>query len=85
MKTKTQTLASIGVTTVLAATYATTSLTSASAHSDSRANKQVKVEVLALASGDNAGISGAGWFVDLDIDFDGSTLGQTIKCPAWSC
>ncbi|GAA2731496.1 hypothetical protein GCM10009867_05260 [Pedococcus aerophilus] len=77
MKTKTQALAAIAVATALAATYATTTLTSASADSNSGSDKPVHVEVFAPSEGDNAGISGAGWFVDLDVDFDGSTLAQT--------
>jgi len=81
MKTKTRALSAIGVATALAATYASVSLTSANAESGDQdravQTKQVSVEVFAPGNGDNAGISGAGWFVDLDVDFDGSTLTQT--------
>jgi len=78
MKTRTQALTALGVAAALAAAYATTTLTSANAASNAGADtKQVHVEVFAPSDGDNAGIGGAGWFVDLDVDFDGSTLAQT--------
>lgn len=79
MKTTTQALTALGVATALAATYATISLTGASAETGDRAHrpKQVEVEVLAPEHGDNAGIGGAGWFVDLEVDFEASTLAQT--------
>lgn len=72
-------LAAVGLVAALAATYAAMSLTTASAHSDDGEDnrKPVKVEVLAPGNGDNAGIGGAGWFVDLDVDFRGSDLAAT--------
>jgi hypothetical protein len=39
--------------------------------------KPVDVTVFAPAEGDNAGISGAGWFVDLEVDFPPSSLRST--------
>ena len=78
MKTRTRALTAIGVATALAATYAATSLTTATAQTGQEDDtKQVKVEVLAPEGGDNAGIGGAGWFVDLELNFEGSTLAQT--------
>lgn len=79
MKTRTRSLTALGVATVMAATYATTTLNGASAHSgpDDDDRKPVEIEVFAPENGDNAGIEGAGWFVDLALDFEGSTLAQT--------
>ncbi|WP_406417325.1 hypothetical protein OH809_35750 [Streptomyces sp. NBC_00873] len=37
----------------------------------------VKVEVFAPKQGDNAGVEGKGWFVDLKLSFRGKTLAQT--------
>lgn len=78
MKTTSRTLTALGVTTVLAATYATTALTTASAESGtSGSSKPVRVEVFAPEDGDNAGIGGAGWFVDLELDFRDTSLART--------
>lgn len=72
-------LAAVGLAAALAASYAATSLTTASANSDDHkgGSKPVKLEVFAPGQGDNAGIGGAGWFVDLDVDFRGSDLKAT--------
>lgn len=79
MKLAKRGLAAVGLVAALAATYAATSLTTASAHSDDgkENRKPVEVEVFAPGNGDNAGIGGAGWFVDLDVDFRGSDLAAT--------
>jgi len=78
MKTRTRSLTALGVATALAATYATTTLNGASAQSGpGDDSKQVEIEVFAPENGDNAGIAGAGWFVDLELNFEGSTLAET--------
>lgn len=51
----------------------------ASAHSSPNtapANHPVQVEVFAPGAHDNAGAAGAGWFVDMEIDFHSATLAQ---------
>ncbi|MEV7235835.1 hypothetical protein AB0N06_18120 [Streptomyces sp. NPDC051020] len=45
--------------------------------SASTATRPVKVEVVAPHRGDNAGVEGKGWFVDLKLSFRGKTLAQT--------
>lgn len=40
-------------------------------------DRPVDVEILAPAKGDNAGIGGAGWFVDLDLEFEDTSLEAT--------
>ena len=81
--TKTTTaLTALTVTAALAGTYAAiaggASATAGGADDDRRkAAKSVDVEILAPARGDNAGIAGAGWFVDLDIEFDDTSLAGT--------
>ena len=50
--------------------FATDSGTSSSSErDDNAAERPVDIEVIAPASGDNAGIAGAAWFVDLDIEY----------------
>lgn len=78
MKNRTRSLTALGVAAAMAATYAATTLNGASAQSGpGNDRKPVKIEVFAPENGDNAGIEGAGWFVDLELDFEGSTLAQT--------
>lgn len=77
MKTTTRVITALGVATALAATYASPSWTQTGAASARKDDApQVKIEVLAPESGDNAGLGGAGWFVDLALDFRGRTLSQ---------
>lgn len=81
MKFTTRARSATGVAVALAATYAITSLTNASADSDGQEDQssthQVEVEVFAPEDGDRAGVSGAGWFVDMELNFRDSTLAQT--------
>ena len=46
------------------------------AHGASSRAKPVSVQVFAPGKGDNAGANGAGWFVDMAIDFHGKDLQQ---------
>jgi hypothetical protein len=39
--------------------------------------KPVLIDVVSPRAGDNAGVKGAGWIVDLDLEFQGSSLSQT--------
>ncbi|TSB31777.1 hypothetical protein [Streptomyces benahoarensis] len=70
-----------GATMVLGLGVAASALSGANASSpDTSAattSHPVKVEVLAPKSGDNAGVEGKGWFVDLKLSFRGKTLAQT--------
>lgn len=79
MTTTLRTLTALGAVTALtAAAYATTTERGASAHSGrDDSSKRITIKAFAPENGDNAGISGAGWFVDLELDFKGSTLAQT--------
>ncbi|GAA4689324.1 hypothetical protein [Nocardioides nanhaiensis] len=82
MKKMTTALTALTVTAALGGTYAATagsaSATAGAGHRDRHhATKSVDVEILAPGRGDNAGIAGAGWFVDLDIDFHDTTLAGT--------
>jgi len=65
------TLASIGAAS--AAPAAPQAATNGRAH----ARHPVSLEVFAPGNGDNAGIGGAGWFVDLEADFPGGANGLT--------
>lgn len=68
-----RTTTALAVTTVALASLS--GLTSASASGgrsqDQSRNTDVDIDIEAPSSGDNAGIGGAGWFVDLEIDYEG--------------
>jgi hypothetical protein len=65
----------IGTTAaVTVAAHASTS--SASSAGDSNRAKPVRIEVFAPERGANAGASGFGWFVDMEVDFLGMNLHQ---------
>ncbi|MFE0382347.1 hypothetical protein ACFW1M_43905 [Streptomyces inhibens] len=70
-----------GAAMILGLGVAASGLSSANASSPdmsaSTKTHPVKVEVLAPKSGDNAGVEGKGWFVDLKLSFRGKTLAQT--------
>ena len=73
MKFGPRAITAAALTAALATTYVTATLTSASAHSARvSGSRPVEVEVFAPGDADNAGIAGAGWFVDLDVDFPGN-------------
>src|SRR5690242_21396885 len=66
---------------VVGTTAAVTSAVSASTSSASSAGaaqraKPVRIEVFAPERGANAGASGFGWFVDMEVDFLGMNLHQ---------
>ncbi len=80
MNKTTTALTALTVTAALAGTYAATtgSASATSGRQDGRHTANpVDVEILAPGRGDNAGIAGAGWFVDLDIEFHDTTLAGT--------
>lgn len=82
MKKMTTALTALTVTAALGGTYAATaggaSATAGAGHRDRHdAAKSVDVEILAPGRGDNAGIAGAGWFVDLEIEFNDTSLAGT--------
>jgi hypothetical protein len=66
------------VAVALAIAIGATTAGSASAHSagNSQRAKPVRIEVFAPERGANAGASGFGWFVDMEIDFLGKDLAQ---------
>lgn len=67
-------VAALSAAGMIAAVTAGAASASASAgRSDDSPSKRhaVEVEVLAPARGDNAGVAGAGWFVDLSVHYDG--------------
>ncbi|MFF4760838.1 hypothetical protein [Streptomyces sp. NPDC001292] len=70
-----------GAAMILGLGAAASGLSSASASSQntsaSTKTHPVKVEVFAPERGDNAGVEGKGWFVDLKLSFRGKTLAQT--------
>ncbi|GAA3482844.1 hypothetical protein [Streptomyces yanii] len=70
-----------GAAVILGLGTAASGLSSANASSldtsDSTATHPVEVKVLAPKRGDNAGVEGKGWFVDLKLSFRGKTLAQT--------
>jgi hypothetical protein len=53
------------------------STTSADARQGQRPVKPVSIEVFAPEEGANAGISGTGWFVDMEVDFNKTSLAHT--------
>jgi len=53
----------------------TSSSSASSARDDGSDGRPVDIDVLAPAGGDNAGIMGAAWFVDLDIEYPGGPGG----------
>jgi hypothetical protein len=53
-----------------------TSLAATSAVNASSTSKPVRIEVFAPERGANAGASGFGWFVDMEVDFLGTNLHQ---------
>ena len=55
---------------------ASASTSSASSTGDSQRAKPVRIEVFAPERGANAGASGFGWFVDMEVDFLGMNLHQ---------
>lgn len=84
MKKSTTAVTALTVAAALAGTYAaTTGSASATAGAGaggghgSRTHQTVDVEIVAPGRGDNAGIAGAGWFVDLNIDFRKTSLAGT--------
>ena len=68
----------IGIGTAVAATTAANANAPSSAASVSAAQraKPVRIEVFAPERGANAGASGFGWFVDMEVDFLGKDLQQ---------
>ncbi|MFF8916269.1 hypothetical protein ACF08M_23815 [Streptomyces sp. NPDC015032] len=70
-----------GAAVILGLGAAASGLSSANASgldkSASTAKHPVKVEVLSPRRGDNAGVEGKGWIVDLKLSFRGKTLAQT--------
>src|SRR3954453_2692923 len=49
----------------------------AEAHQGGPRHKPVDIEVFAPENGANAGISGTGWFVDMEVDFEHTSLAGT--------
>ena len=49
----------------------------AQAHQGGNRHRPVDIEVFAPEEGSNAGISGTGWFVDMEVDFDTTSLPAT--------
>ncbi len=62
---------SAGMLGVVAAGMAAASASAHTRDDDREISRQVKVEVLSPSSGDNAGVAGAGWFVDLSVRYRG--------------
>jgi len=78
---KSRIVAAAAAAVVVGATAAVTSAVSASTSSASPAGasqraKPVRIEVFAPERGANAGASGFGWFVDMEVDFLGMNLHQ---------
>jgi hypothetical protein len=74
-------VAAAAVAMVIGTTVAVTSAVNASTSSagstgDSQRAKPVRIEVFAPERGANAGASGFGWFVDMEVDFLGMNLHQ---------
>ena len=63
-------------TAVAVATAANADLSSAASISAAQRAKPVRIEVFAPERGANAGASGFGWFVDMEVDFLGKNLQQ---------
>jgi hypothetical protein len=81
MKKKSRIVAAATVAVVVGSTVAVTSAVSASPSSASSTGapqraKPVRIEVFAPERGANAGASGFGWFVDMEVDFLGMNLHQ---------
>ena len=70
------TVAMVIGTTVAVTAAANPSTSSASATGASHRAKPVRIEVFAPERGANAGASGFGWFVDMEVDFLGKNLQQ---------
>ena len=70
------TVAVVVGTTVAVTSAVNASTSSASATGDSQRAKPVRIEVFAPERGANAGASGFGWFVDMEVDFLGKNLHQ---------
>ena len=70
------TVAMVIGTTVAVTSAVNASTSSASATGDSQRAKPVRIEVFAPERGANAGASGFGWFVDMEVDFLGKNLHQ---------
>jgi hypothetical protein len=49
----------------------------AQAHQGGQRHKPVDIEVFAPEEGANAGIAGTGWFVDMEVDFEHTSLART--------
>jgi hypothetical protein len=83
MKNKTRAMLAATVATVaIGAGYAATSTADASTSPAGTAGaaqraKPVQVEVFAPERGDNAGVGGFGWFVDMELTFHGKNLHQS--------
>ena len=81
MKKNSRIVAAATVAVVVGGTVAVTSAVSASTSSASSTGaaqraKPVRIEVFAPERGANAGASGFGWFVDMEVDFLGKNLQQ---------
>src|SRR5215470_2252589 len=81
MKKNSRIVVAAAVAMVIGSTVAVTSAVSASTSSASSAGdaqraKPVRIEVFAPERGANAGASGFGWFVDMEVDFLGMNLHQ---------
>ena len=81
MNKATTTLTALTIAAALGGTYAATTAGAAATPGEGtrdgdhhRAEQRVDIEILAPAKGDNAGVGGAGWFVDLDLEFDDTSL-----------
>ena len=70
------TVAMVIGTTIAVTSAVTASTSSASSTGDSHRAKPVRIEVFAPERGANAGASGFGWFVDMEVDFLGKNLQQ---------
>ncbi|MDI3196293.1 hypothetical protein QK290_17990 [Pseudarthrobacter sp. AL07] len=64
-------VSSVGVLGAIVAGAATASPTPETPVPDASQKHPVEIEVFAPVKGDNAGIAGAGWFVDLSVRYDG--------------
>lgn len=93
MKKTAGTIASItalALSATLGATYAATTASASGGHTvekhrqgghdkggHEQGRRNVDIEILAPENGDNAGLAGAGWFVDLELDFEDTSLAAT--------
>jgi hypothetical protein len=70
MRVRIRSVALVGVLLVTAAgVWAGVSAAQAGKPSVAGAERPVSIEVFAPGDGDNAGIHGIGWFVDIEVDF----------------